>query len=535
MTQIDRQFVIDNLLTKSGRLNPRALEKVNISGETAYQLFHGLTGPSTCKSCNTITKLISFAKGYSNFCSKACASGNKEVIEKRQQTVLANYGGYGSLEITEKKKSTCRKKYGVDWARQSENYITGLKELWADTHGVASFSHSDTAVEKRNNTNLKKYGYANPMQNEGIKLKTAETNIIRYGVKSTLVLEQNRQKANAARRDSVVYTLLNDILWLEANKDVSSVVLAAKLGIAWSTVLHYFDKYNIIRTKFTVSSTQQKVCELLDSMNIEYEINNRQILNGKEIDIFIASHNLGIEIDGIYWHSTQFIKDPLYHQQKMIVAKSKSIQLLHITDDEIHNKFDIVRERLYNKLGKSSRVHGRKCKLIEIDNSTYKLFVSTHHIQGYAAASIRYALIWKQEIQAVMSFSKARFNKQYQWELVRYASKNTVVGGASKLLKHFITQNLPVSIISYADLRWNTGAMYEKIGLTFSHTTLPNYWYITNKGLEHRSAFQKHKLKNKLALYDPNKSEWQNMEDNNFYKFWDCGNNVYVWRTNNEN
>jgi hypothetical protein len=137
------------------------------------------------------------------------------------------------------------------------------------------------------------------------------------------------------------------------------------------------------------------------------------------------------------------------------------------------------------------------------------------------------------ELQAVMSFSKARFNKKYEWELVRYSSIHTVVGGAGRLLKHFIIQKLPASIISYADLRWNTGTMYEKIGLSFSHTTMPNYWYVTEKGLVHRSAFQKHKLKNKLISYDPNKSEHQNMETNGFYKFWDCGNNVYIWNMEN--
>ena len=536
MNKFDKQFVIDNLLNITGTLNPRALKKFNISGEQAYQAFHGLAEPKGCKSCSKPTRLISFIKGYAEFCSKSCVSGNKEVIEKRQNTVLRNYnGGYGSVEITEKKKITSRKNYGVDWARQSKQYLEELKLEWKDVYGVTDFSHTSAAVEKRNATNLKKYGYINPVQNKQIQEKITETNILRYGVKSTLMLNENRQKALSSRRTADVYDLLNDKSWLEANKDVPSTVLSKSFGLACSTVLNYFEKHNVVRSKYTVSSIEQQICNFLDATNIAYETKNRTILNGKEIDIYIPTHNIGIELDGIYWHSDRFIKDPKYHQQKTMLAKQNNVQLLHITDDEINNKFDIVKERLYNKLGKSNRIYARKTEVIEIDNSSYETFVSANHIQGYAPASVRYALIMDNEITAIMSFSKSRFNKNYQWELVRYASKCTVVGGAGKLFKHFVNTITPKSIISYADLRWNTGTMYEKIGMKFSHTTRPNYWYVTDKGLEHRTTFQKHKLKNKLTFYNPSKTEWENMQDNNIYKFWDCGNNVYTWEVNNEN
>jgi hypothetical protein len=534
MINFDKQFVIDNLLNKVGNLNPRALEKFDISSEKAYQVFHGVSGPPACKTCSSNTTMISFRKGYTLYCSKSCASNCEETKAKRRQTVDENYGGYGSPLIQEKKKNTSRQKYGVDWARQSKEFIDGLKEKWQDTHGVTAFSHTPAAVEKRNATNLKKYGVSNPMQNIEIQQKTVATNIEKYGVKSPLMLSENRQAALSVRRNVDVYSLLNDKQWLIANKDVSSVILSSSLGIAFSTILNYYEKYGIVREKFTVSSAEQKMCKFLDSIGVEYQTKNRQILDGKEIDIFIPSHNLGFEIDGIYWHSTKFQQDKYYHQHKTLVAKEKSVQLIHITDYELDNKFDIVKERITNKLGKSIRLYARKCDIVEISSAEYKEFVLRYHIQGYAPASVRYALINEDGIQAVMAFSKSRFNQNYEWELIRYVSKNTVVGGASKLLKHFITTNDPSSIISYADLRWNTGSMYEKIGMNFSHSSSPNYWYHTEKGLEHRSSFQKHKLKNKLAIYDPNKSEEENMLNNGIYRFWDCGNNVYTWGKNTQ-
>lgn len=534
---LDRQFVIDNLLLKSGRLNPRALERHSITKEDAYLAYNQLSNAPFCKTCSSSVKFISFNKGYTEFCSVSCASKNVEVVKKRHQTLTKNYGklGYGNPALLEKKKQTSLKTYGVEHARQSEAYLNNLKIEWKNQYGVTDFSQAASAKEKRYQTNLQKYGYANPMQTNLVKEKVAKTNIDKYGVKTTLLLDKNRRKALDKRRDCEVFGLLNDIEWLEANKDVSSTILSDSLGIAWSTILNYFEKNGVERDKFIVSKVEHKIRNLLDTLNIQYQTNERKILDGKEIDIFIPASNIGIEIDGIYWHSDRFIEDAYYHQEKTMLAKQKSIHLLHITDYEILNKFDIVVERLYNKLGISdNKIYARKCKIQEIDDLAYKTFVNQHHIQGHCPAKIRYALVFDDQIQAIMAFAKSRFNKNYEWELVRYASSKTVIGGASKLLKHFIKKVGPKSIISYADLRWNTGTMYEKIGMRFSHMTKPNYWYVTDQGLVHRSSFQKHKLKAKLDKFDPTKTEWENMKSNNFYKFWDCGNNVYIWKNNNE-
>jgi hypothetical protein len=41
--------------------------------------------------------------------------------------------------------------------------------------------------------------------------------------------------------------------------------------------------------------------------------NNRKILKGKELDIYLPDEKLAIEFDGIYWHS---LKDENYHLNK---------------------------------------------------------------------------------------------------------------------------------------------------------------------------------------------------------------------------
>lgn len=529
---INKEFVIENLLQKNGRLNPRALERYGITREQAYNIMNDISEPVLCKVCSTPTALISFAKGYRVYCSADCVNLDPDNVEKKKKTIAEKYGEQGlkHTSITEKKKQTSRQRYGHDWPRQSKEYVQELKDKWYEEHGVVDFTHTPEAIEKRKQTNLKKYGCINPAQNSEIRKRIEDTNKKKYKVKTALMLDSSRDKALAKRREDEVYDLLNDKEWLESNKDVSSVTLSESLGVAWSTILNYFKKHEIDRSSSIVSNTETKVRDILDQLGVSYETNNRTLLDGKEIDIYIPNSNIGIEVNGVYWHSDRFIKDPCYHLNKMLAAEKKSVKLLHIFSTEIDNKLDIVKNRLSSKLGISSKIYARECTVVEINSQVYKSYVNKHHIQGYAAASVRLALVHNNSIQAVMSFSKSRFNKNYEWELIRYTSENTVVGGASKLLSYFKRVYEPESIISYADLRWNNGTMYEKLGMHFSHRTNPNYWYVVNDKLHHRTAFQKHKLKNKLKVYDPDKTEWENMQNNNIYKIWDCGNSVYTWR-----
>ena len=130
-----------------------------------------------------------------------------------------------------------------------------------------------------------------------------------------------------------------------------------------------------------------------------------------------------------------------------------------------------------------------------------------------------------------MTFGKSRYDKSIEWELLRFATKAgcTVVGGASKLLKHFERENSPKSVISYCDRRWNTGNSYLTMGFTKKHTSSPSYHYtIDGVTIFNRVKFQKHKLKKVLKIYDETKTEAQNMADNGYYRIWDCGTTVFV-------
>lgn len=86
------------------------------------------------------------------------------------------------------------------------------------------------------------------------------------------------------------------------------------------------------------------------------------------------------------------------------------------------------------------KINARDCEIKPIDQPTYRQFVSQHHKQKYARASHIYGLFHNSELVQLMSFGKPRFNKNYQWEIIRECTKTdySVRGGTSKLWKFFL-------------------------------------------------------------------------------------------------
>ena len=139
-----------------------------------------------------------------------------------------------------------------------------------------------------------------------------------------------------------------------------------------------------------------------------------------------------------------------------------------------------------------------------------------------------------------MTFGNLRKNlgsntKNDTYELLRFCNKlnTTVIGGASKLLSHFIKIHKPIEIISYCDLRWSNGNLYEELGFTLDHISKPNYFYVKTNIRENRFKYRKDVLvKNG---YDRNKTEHTIMLERGYYRLYDCGCSVYKLTFDNKN
>lgn len=287
---------------------------------------------------------------------------------------------------------------------------------------------------------------------------------------------------------------------------------------------------------FGVSKEEKDVLSFIKSI-YNKEILENYRLNNKELDIFIKDANLAIEYNGIYWHSY----DDIYieqtkkynHLNKTKLCFSNKIQLLHIFSHEWKNKNNIWKSIIRNKLNLTDKIFARKCVIQEVSNNDKNEFLNDNHLQGQDISSIRLGLYYNNMLVSIMTFSKTRYNKNYEWEMVRFCTKLNycVIGAASRLLNHFEKNYKPKSLITYADKRYSNGGLYLKMGFTMLHETQPNYFYWSNKTgvFISRIAAQKHKLKSLLKdEFNDKLSEAQNMFNNNYRRIWDCGNLVFI-------
>lgn len=263
----------------------------------------------------------------------------------------------------------------------------------------------------------------------------------------------------------------------------------------------------------------------------EIRLNDRKIISPLEIDIYLPNESLGIEFNGNYWHSDLFL-DKNYHLTKTEIAESSGLKLIQIFEYEWDSKKKIVQSRLNNLLGKSNRIFARNTTIIKLNKKQKDEFLNDHHIQGTDFSSWYYGLVHNNKLVACMTFGKSRFDKSYNYELLRYCNRSNlvVVGGASKLLNRF-TREHNGSIVSYADRKWSSGNLYRKLGFSFITDTTPGYRYyhIPSKKTFHRLKFQKHKIEH-MPYYDDKLSANKIMKLNSYTRIWDCGNSKWELR-----
>lgn len=279
---------------------------------------------------------------------------------------------------------------------------------------------------------------------------------------------------------------------------------------------------------------EMELFEFIQSIEPNAIPNDRQSLYGKEIDIFIPYTNIGFEFTGLFWHSELGAGLPKNHLLwKKQYAHNNGIKLYTIFEDEWDEKKSIVKSRIKHILGKNPTLcYARHCEIKQISNSAKNDFLIENHIQGKDISGIRYGSFYKDKLVAVMTFSKTNISKGGDgtiFELNRFAVlKNiNIPGVSSKMLTRFLREYNPETIISYADQRWSNGNVYESLGFEYASTSPPSYWYLEkyNNRL-HRSVFMKHRVIKMGG--DPNKTEWENMQDFGYDRIWDCGTTKWI-------
>lgn len=469
-----------------------------------------------------------------------------EVKEKFKQSCLEKYGVDNpnkSREVREKIEKTNLEKYGNKVASKSDMVKNNVKERCVEKYGVESVNSLNSKIEKCKQTNLSKYGVTCSLHSNEIKNKIKEQNIEKYGVECHLSAKEiieKRKQTNISKwgtdNPSTAH-LGKEIIELINNKDKLETYIRENNIKTITQLSNSIDSLSYEGAKLKVH--QLGLFDILDHFTSTPELElqelfptfykTKKIIHPYEIDLYNEEYKLGIEFNGSYWHS-EVHKDSLYHQNKSCLGESKGVFIYNIFEYEWNNPQtkNIIISQINNLMGKNNKIYARKCNVKEVSYKESAAFLDKNHIQGKDTSSIRLGLYYDNELVSIMTFCKPRFNKKYNWELSRFCSKlnTSIIGGASKLFKHFIKSHKNESIISYCDIGKGQGNIYHTLGFKFSHISKPNYVWYNNGEILSRYQCQKHKLK---EFFDLGNTETEIMTNRGYSRIYDCGNKVFIY------
>lgn len=504
----------------------------------SQRMWHVTTGVSSrplCPTCNKVpVNWSNPTKSYNTYCSFVCRNNNTKWKAGYRQTCLEKYGVDNARKASEVKTKiikTKKKRYG------NGNNTTKIKQTCLDRYGVDNVRKAYSVKQRIKKTHHDRYDGNCWLQANAGAVKN--TIMERYGVdnyfKTTDFIEKRKQHFNANHGvdhqsqmhygDSVLRTLqdVDQMYDYHITQQLSSPMIAKKLGIDHNTVLRWLKFHNITPTRWAVSAAEHEICEVLSDFGVSYEQNNRSIIAPYELDVIIPSLKIAIEYCGLYWHSDKHDRiTKSYHYNKMEKCRAAGWRLITIFEDEWIHKRDLVEAKLKHicQVNTNKSLYARKCQLRLVSTKDKKRFFDTYHIQGNGKSSINVGLYNNNRLVCCIGVRKLPNN---HYEINRYATSRNVCGGFGKLLKHTISIISPfVDIVTFADRRWSDGDLYHKLGFVVDRELPPDYAYVVGNNRIHKFNFRHKHLPTVLGdEYNSNFSEADNCK--HIPRIWNCG------------
>lgn len=501
-----------------------------------------------CNCCGE-TFSVPYKQRNKKYCGRSCyfkhATQNKTIGKKKDPNVREDRTcvecGQIFNERKKYEKKLCSEKCRLSWNQKEENKINRInnsKNSLIERYGVDSLFKSDEFKLKLPEIMFDKYGVYYSMHNKDSVDKLKNT------------IKSNHLKKLKPKLQEKNLLLIDEYFTNKSgNTSYHYTFKCNKCDNIFSSTLLGSGKIPICRKCFPInknSSLEQVIKDFLNKKNIKFLTSYRKLLGEKEIDIFIPSHNLGLEINGNYFHSElSGQKDKNYHLNKTKLSNDNGIKMLHFYEDEILLKQEIVLSKLMSKLNLNAKIHARKCKIKEVTKKESSLFLDNNHLQGNCVDKYRYGLYYENILVSLITFGLKRNslgNKNKEddvYELVRFCNKNyiNVIGGFSKLLKYFIKNHNPKKIETFADIRWSgidpQETVYHKTGFEFVKITPPNYWYINTSRYLHR--YHRFKFRKDVLVkegHSKDLTEWEIMQLKSYDRIWDCGSLKYELNLN---
>lgn len=454
-----------------------------------------------------------------------------EDIKNKIKNTWKNKPTEEKLQILNNRKSTNLEKYGVEFSQQ----VADIKEKICQTnlkrYGTKAAVQSKKVQEKIKKHNLEKYGVEYAIGASEVQEKIKQTTKAHYGYERLFQSKEYREKAEQKRKETIKtkYGVTSPIQIPECKEKAEQTCLE-KYGVPFNCM----SKNCLDASINTISKINLAFKEKLDALNIS---NQLEFCIAHQNYDFKCGNTL-IEINPTYTHNSTKIgyftnfhikpKEFDYHYNKTKKAIENGYRCIHIWDWDDKNK-------VIANLKEKETLYARNLVLKEVPLKECNLFLTAFHFQSSCNGQIvRLGLYQKDELIEIMTFGKPRYNKNYEWELLRLCTNTRykVVGGAKKLFNAFIKQYKPKSIISYCDNSKFTGEVYKQLDMELYDYGKPSkHWYniqtnrhITDNLLRQRGYSQLHKD----TLHKKGENNEQLMLEAGYLEIYDCGQSTYI-------
>ena len=493
-------------------------------------------------------------------------SKSKKVRNKVKKTSLKKYGvdcTLNSVVSKEKAINTSIERYGTQHPQSSDIIKNKISKSWENK----SKEELDSIKERRAETNLLKFGVVNPFSSDEIKEKIKTTVLDRYGVEYSaqnpeVIKKQKETVREKIKLDKEYYSKIsqkrfetnlkkygvksfaqNDTfrgiiqnIWAnKSQEEIDSIVAQRRMTNIQRYGINAINQFS--HGNHSESKPNKKFANLLKENNINFR---REVAIGKYYYDFLVNDYL-IEINPTITHNIDFIpfingkpKDKNYHLNKTMEAIDNNYKCLHIWEwDDVSKVLDIINS---NK----TKIYARNCVIESISKQEADNFLNNYHLQGTCNGQIyRYALKYNGEVIQLLTFGKPRYNKHFDFELLRLCTKSgySVIGGAEKLFKHFVNEFPTSSIISYCDFSKFSGGVYKKLGFTFIKRNTPSiHWHSPNKKYHITDNLLRQRGFDQLfgTNFGKGTSNVELMLQHKYYRVCDCGQLVFGYNIHNK-
>lgn len=509
---------------------------------------------------------------------------SEELKQRIESTMIERYGVVNAMQSCDIRKSRAenslnRTGYSHHWADPSVRAKS--KNTLNEHYGVNYPAQSQEIRNKTVETCIKKFGETNPMKCQDVRDKAEQTNLNRYGYSCIFNSPEFRDKirgtlverygvSNFAESCQYTHRVMKDPSkfeeFVEFDADPKSYIqshysskpllseLSRDLGVGTEAI-----SLRVIRSDcknlvgYVYSIMEKEVYDFLIENLPDAEIirNTKKVISPYELDIYLPEYNFAIECNPASTHNSTIdtwdsSKSPMpykYHKMKTDLCEDRGIFLFHIFGYDWMWHKDVIQSMILNVLGKCpAKLYARTCDIHDVNSKDASMFLNANHRQGAAGSSIRLGLYHDNELVSLMTFSKMRNtigtgseNLSDCYELVRFCSKlnTSVVGGASKLFKHFIKTYQPERIRSFSDRAHTRGSLYSTLGFTEVRQSDPGYVWVNlyNDRPYHRYNAQKHNIREFLQddSIDLSQTEREIMSSHGFVQVFDSGTITWEW------